>query len=83
MSTKAKAQKAFNELKALGAPVKSSEGYPDRGYFWLSAEEEMSELWLDYYSNYWGSDKLNEILEKYGLFKEWYNPAYACVYDAD
>lgn len=46
--------------------------------------QEDSELWLDYYSNdlNFGSDKLNEILEKHDLCWEWYNPAYGCVYDA-
>jgi hypothetical protein len=76
------AEKAFNELKEMGVPVRSSEGYGDRGYFWISAEEgEESEVWLDYYSNFWGSDKLNAVLDKYGLFFEWYNPAYANVWD--
>lgn len=79
---KKRAEKAFNELKKLGAPVRSSEGYPDRGLFWLWAElGEESEPWLDYYSNFWGSDKLNAVLEKYGLWFEWYNPAYAVVYE--
>jgi hypothetical protein len=81
MSIKAKAKKAFTELEKLGAPVKSSEGYPERGFFWISAEEEYSELWLDYFSLYWGSDKLQEILAKHGLYFEWDNPGFASVYE--
>lgn len=79
--------KAFIELKKLGCPVdiwyQNKKGYQDyRGYFWIQAEDENAEIWLDYYSDYWGSDKLQKTLEKYGLHFEWQNSAVACVYEA-
>ena len=75
------AKKAFKELKKLGAPVHSSEGYPERGFFWISAEDENAGEWLDYFTNYWGTDKLQEVLGKYGLFFEWSNPGFANVWE--
>ena len=82
--------KAFIELKKLGCPVdiwyQNKEGYEDyRGYFWISGEEDSSEMWLDYYDTemYWGSEKLQKTLEKHGLYFEWQNSAVGCVYNAD
>lgn len=80
-----KARKAFNKLKKLGCPVRESQPYhPDRGYFWIDAEAPEAEGWLDYWSAdlFFGSDKLNKILADHGLYWEWYNSAYGCVYDA-
>jgi hypothetical protein len=77
---KREARKIFNQLKKLGCPVKEWH-YDDRGYFWISAEEESSPEWLDYWSNYEGSELLNEILNKNGFYWEWHNPGYGCVYD--
>ena len=76
---------AYSELVELGCPVKIwhqlDREYQDyRGFFWLSAEEEGAEEWLDYWSNYSGSDKLNEILKKANLWFEWQNSAVGCVY---
>jgi hypothetical protein len=79
---KAHARKAFKKLEKLGCPVK--EWHDDsRGHFWISAEEGDHYLWLDYYDDemYWGSKKLQKILEDNDLYFEWYNPGYACVYD--
>ena len=80
-----KVKTAFLKLQSLNAPVKiwhdtnpNSQNY--RGYFWISAEEGKDE-WLDYYSNFWGSERLNDILNKAGLYWEWYNPAWGEVYD--
>ena len=78
---KAKARKCYNELKKLGCPVK--EWHDDsRGVFWIDAEEPNAESWL----NYWdmnlsfGSQKLNDLLDKYDLWWEWQNSAYGNVY---
>lgn len=76
---KRNARTAFNQLKKLGCPVKEWHG-DDRGYFWIDAEENRGD-WLDYWSNYSGSDLLNEILNNNGLYWEWHNPGYGCVYD--
>jgi hypothetical protein len=77
-----KARKCFNELQKAGCPVK--EWYTDeRGHFWIDAEEPEAEEWLDYWrtSLCAGSDRLNRILKKHGLYFEWQNSAYAHVYD--
>ena len=75
--------KAFLKLQNLGCPVKAPIYGDERGHFWISAEEEGYEEWLDYYDFdlMLGSDTLNEILEEFGLYWEWYNPAYGNVYD--
>ena len=80
------AKKAFIELEALGAPVnvwwQTNPKYLDyRGFFWISSEEENSGEWADYHGKFWGSDKLNEILKKNGLYFEWENAAVGCVYN--
>ena len=80
-----KVKTAFLKLQSLDAPVKiwhqNNPKYMDyRGYFWLSGEEGKDE-WLDYYSNFWGSERLNDILNKAGLYWEWQNPAWGNVYD--
>jgi hypothetical protein len=77
---KANARKAFNKLKKLGCPVREWHGN-DRGHFWIDAESDINDGWLDYWSNYQGHDKLNEILNSHDLYWEWYNPGYGCVYD--
>ena len=79
---KANVKKAFDTLKKLGCPVKEWDD-DERGYFWIDAEDESAGLWLDYYSDnlFFGSEKMNEILRKHGLYWEWYNSAYGCVYD--
>jgi len=78
---KKEARAAFNKLKKLGCPV--IESHPDRGHFWIDAEQTKAEGWLDYWSSdlFMGSDKLNDILSQHGLYWEWYNSAYGCVYD--
>jgi len=75
--------KAFIKLRQIGCPVRLSENYDDRGYFWIDGESQYSELFLDYYSMTMveGSPELQQILEDNGLYFEWYNPAYACVYE--
>ena len=80
---KANARKAFNKLKKLGCPVRewSPRNSSERGHFWLDAESVDNEGWLDYWSNYQGSDQLNEILNSHDLYWEWHNPGYGCVYD--
>ena len=73
---------AFLKLQAAGCPVKIWDGH-DRGHFWIDAEEPEAEGWLDYWSTslMLGSDRLNKILEGAGLYFEWHNSAYACVYN--
>lgn len=76
------AANAFITLQEAGCPVKTWDG-GNRGHFWIDAEEPEAEGWLDYWASdlMFGSDRLNGILEDAGLYFEWYNSAYACVYD--
>jgi hypothetical protein len=73
---------AFLELQKAGCPAKIWDG-DERGHFWLDAEESGASEWLDYWSmtTIAGSEKLNQILEKHGLYFEWCNSVYAHVYD--
>jgi len=76
---------AFEKLYELGAPVKiwwqTDPKFQDyRGVFWLDSEDDATGEWLDYYNNFWGSDKLNKVLKDSGLYFEWNNAAYASVY---
>ena len=89
------ARNAWNALKKIGAPVLGPElGWG--GHFAISGEgagrddwfyegskdvDPDGNYWYDYYSNYWGSKHLNDILEKHGLFAEWYNAGVLGVYD--
>jgi hypothetical protein len=77
------AASAFVELQKAGCPVKTWDT-GERGHFWIDAEESGAGEWLDYWSTALmaGSDKLNRILEKHGLYFEWYNSGYAHVYNS-
>jgi len=80
---KQNARKAFNELKALGVPVVEFDHYG--GHFQLSAEEDNSSEWVDYYNSSLGDfgihNTINGILDKHGLFAEWQDAAIASVWD--
>jgi len=77
----------YEELKKLGIAVQKNWGdehyHEDRGYFWIWCEgvTEETDLHLDYYNNFWGSDELNGIMQKYGMWHEWYNPAYSNAWE--
>ena len=76
------AANAFLLLQEKGCPVKTWDG-GDRGHFWIDAEEPEAMDWLDYWGELMaGSEELQQILSDHDLYFEWYNPAYACVYDA-
>ena len=79
--------KAFNALKKLGVPV--YEHGDDNGNFSISAEDENSELWVNYYAgcgsfDFWGGDnvspKLTKVLDNCKLYAEWVNPGRLSVY---
>lgn len=85
-------KKAFDELKALGAPVFTVEdraGYEQYTHeccqFVMSAEEGKEEF-LNYnpvsYTKWYAgmyNDDIHNILEKYNLYGEWANPAVLCI----
>jgi hypothetical protein len=77
---------AFNALKKLGVPVRQY--HTDEDNFWISAEEDTSHLWCDYFDGYripdweFGVNPLiTKTLRKYGLFAEWQNPAQLSVWE--
>ena len=92
----ANAKRAYEALKKIGAPVLSPDlGWG--GHFAISGEyygrddgfyegskdfDPDGNLWFDYYENYWGSDHINDILKKHGLFAEWINAGVLGVYDS-
>lgn len=84
-----KFEKAFNELKAMGAPVYHlGEGWSGGALFTVSGEMNCDEIWADYYDkfdigNFGVSKKVIEVLNKYGLFAEWYNAGVLEVYKKD
>jgi hypothetical protein len=82
------AQKAFNELKKIGAPVIDRN---DEGHFIISAEDNTDEvIWADYYDgnqmsycdDFGVNKKITAILDKHGLFAEWVNPGFLSVHTA-
>lgn len=82
------ARKAFDELKNLGVPVVDIQ--EDGSYFRISGEDNEDTVWADYYNEYRMSysddfgvhEEINNILNKHGLYAEWYNPGYLHVYNA-
>ena len=77
---------AFKQLEKIGAPVFENED----GMF-ISAEDNHDEIWADYWEmgqaacslldDFGVNHKINEILEKNGLYAEWQNPG--CLYIAE
>lgn len=87
---KTNAKKAFEALKKIGVPVNENKWTNDESeHFTISGEDNYPEIWADYYNEYnLGSTddfgvslKINKILDKFGLFAEWYNPGVLCVFD--
>ena len=81
--------KAYNELKKMGVPVFVHSDDNRHGNFSISAEENDSELWVNYYAgcgsfDFWHGDninpKLTEVLDDYRLYAEWNNPGSLSVF---
>lgn len=83
---------AFKALKKINVPV--FDHWDDADRFMINAEEgydkESGLAWADYYmmgrgglsfDDFGVNNKINEILEKYGLFAEWQNPGCLSVCD--
>ena len=78
-------EKAFNELKAIGAPINHlGKGWSGIALFSISAENNDFIIWADYYKFEYGEFGVNmkiiNILSKYGLFCEWQNPGVLDVF---
>ena len=76
---KHKYRTAFNQLKKIGVPVYEG-GYNGDDTFRISAEENYTIVWADYYREFdAGLDdfdvnhRINDILSDNGLFAEWEN----------
>ena len=74
----------FVKLVQLGVPAKiwfqTDPKFMDyRGFFWIDAEAEGAEVWLDYWNTMSGHDKLKNILNEAGLYFEWENSSVATV----
>lgn len=90
MKLEIRAERAFNALKKIGAPVNHlGEGWSGDSLFSISGESNYKEIWADYYNEFLPESyefgvnpKINKVLEKYKLFAEWYNPGVLEVYDA-
>jgi hypothetical protein len=82
----ARAKKAFEILKNIGAPVHHlGKGWDGHALFSVSAEENYDELWADYYQHEFGEFGVNmkivDVLDKHGLYAEWCNPGILDVYE--
>ncbi len=80
-------QKAFNALEKIGCPV--IEGGDDPDKFVISGEDNYPVVWADYWCEFPGglddfgvSNRINKILDEYGLSAEWINPGLLGVYEA-
>jgi hypothetical protein len=78
--------KAYIALKKLGVPVYTRHDMDGR--FQISAEDPESYKWADYYEGdahpgwiFGVNPKIDEVLNKYGLFSEWINPGELGVYE--
>jgi len=84
-------EKAYNELKAIGVPVIQGDMNDDPDRFRISAET--GENWADYWAigfnetelgldDFGVNPKINTILDKHGLYAEWYDPGTLIVCEA-
>lgn len=84
---KRKFRTAYNALKKIGCPVYEG-GWNGEDTFRISAEDNLDHVWADYYmmSEEGGyvfgvSPRINEVLDKHGLFAEWCNPGVLNVWE--
>ena len=83
-------RKAFTALKKIGAPVIEG-GDNGEDTFRISGEDNVDEIWADYYEEFTSSsenflfgvnNKINDILDKQGLYAEWINPGVLSVQES-
>ncbi len=71
---------AYNQLKKMGVPVHEG-GYNGDDTFRISGEDNYPTVWADYYregskrtlDDFGVNHKINDVLQKHGLFAEWEN----------
>jgi len=84
----AHAEKAYNILKEMGAPVHIRNG--DTCHFCISGEDNCEDddctLWADYYEYSFGefgvNTKITSVLDHFGLMAEWENPGNLQVWNS-
>ena len=83
-------RKAFTALKKIGAPVIEG-GYNGENTFRISGADNVDEVWADYYEEFTSSsdnflfgvnNRINDILDKHGLYAEWINPGVLSVQES-
>lgn len=83
---KANHKKAYDHLKALGAPVIEGGDSGETDTFRISGEMNEDRIWADYYRMDYGlfgiAPDVMKILEENNLFAEWINAGVLGVYDA-
>lgn len=82
---KPKFKKAFDALKKIGAPVFTNADNDQIGNFSISGEDNSDEVWAEYYCPDFGvfgvSQRIEDVLAKFGLMCEWQNPGKLNVYE--
>lgn len=77
-------RKAFNKLKAIGAPVIEG-GWNGEDTFRISGEYNDEKIWADYWNQNFGhcgiSHEIEQILTEHDLFAEWINGGVLGVYE--
>jgi len=78
-------KKAFTTLKKLGVPVIEGNDNGDDRFFRISAEQNTSITWADYYQQDFGLFGVNnmivDVLSRNGLFAELINPGALAVHE--
>ena len=77
-------RKAYVELKKMGCPVLEG-GYYNTDTFRISAEDNVTDTWADYYAHNYGEfgvkQEVCDVLRKHGLYAEWINPGVLAVHN--
>jgi hypothetical protein len=78
-------KRAYTVLKKMGVPVFRKEG---SALFYISAEENNSDEWINYYNEFpeiWAGGDINPqlqiTLDSHGLHAEWVDPGHMGVYE--
>lgn len=77
-------KRAFNQLKAIGAPVIEGGWNGEDDTFRISAEDNSNRIWASYWDQSYGqfgiSKDIVQILEDNDIWPEWINPGVIGVF---
>ena len=83
MTMNPKFKPAFDKLVKMGVPVFSG-GYDGENTFRISGEDNVLDVWADYYDSNYGEfgvkQEICDVLSKNGLMAEWIDPGILGVY---